>query len=277
LFRIQALATAETSNQVVFTIRLWSHKKQVLVELQRVSGCCFFYQQTVKALFRAAKGEPERRLSYNYSIPDCVPQESPEETKQCVQEGIDCASALLKKEGRFDSHALAMESLVHITNATKCRTFAAHCILCGDFLSTLICLVEASRMERPGTAMQGLSSMEEEHFRVMHRHALAVLANCLSALDDSGELAHVLKQQPELSSTTFLLALLDDVANATDRPHDACQATRCLRALVQTCSDTKSRIVGELGGLPALEAAHSQGICRNAYLETECQKLKLHL
>jgi len=241
----EALVEAETKEHVQFAVRLWSDKDQVLVEIQRTAGCCFLFHQSAKAVLRAAKGLRKQQPQISFTIPDCVPQETEEESKQCTQEGLEIALDLLKKD-RLDAHMLAIESLVYLTKATKNRSFAAHCILCGEFRSTILCLVESFRMHKSTSV--ALSQMEEEHLTIMHRNALTVLANCLVALEHSGELLHVLGQQEEFRSNTLLATLVDEVGSAEQRPHDACQAARCLQSLFRASDDTKQQLFDGPGG-----------------------------
>lgn len=243
-----------------------------MVEVQRAAGCCFLFCQATKAILRAAKGDATVQPARCFTLPACVPQQSHEEEKQLIQDDLQNCASLLKKD-RHDAHLLAMESLCHLSKATKRnRAFAAHCILCGDFLSTLLCLVESYRMS-PCDSELVLSDMEQEHFSLMHRHALTILGNCLVALDESGELSHLLENQPELASKSLTACLVLQVSNSQEHPHDACQAVRCLKSLVRTCAEIKQNAC-DLGAAAAIDAAQQQGACSHTALEQESVTLK---
>jgi len=273
-FDDEAKVQAETREHVQFTIRLWSDKDQVVVEVQRGAGCCFLFCQASKAILRAAKGSSAPKAMRRFTIPGCVPQESVEERKQLIEDDLEIASSLLKKD-RLDAHMLGMESLCYLSNATKCCSFAAKSILGGECFSTLLCLVQSFRMHE-ASRDETLSDMEEKHFAMMHRHALTVLANCLVALEESGELEQVLSLQKELLSESLLQCLVEEVAQATTRPHDACQAVRCLQSLVRASSELKT-LACHLGASKALDSAHREGVCRHATLEQESGKLQLDI
>lgn len=121
-----------------------------------------------------------------------------------------------------------------------------------------------------------LSEMEEEHFSIMHRHALTVLGNCLVALEESGELGEVLADHKELLSESLLEALVFDVGQATARPHDACQAVRCLQCLVRASSETKV-LACQLGAPKALDSAFREGVSGHCSLEQESRKLQMDI
>jgi hypothetical protein len=267
---------AETKEHVQFTIRLWSDKEQVVVEIQRGSGCSFLFCQASKAILRAAKGSCAPKPVRCFKIPDCVPQQSLSECQKLIEDDLEIACQLLKND-RFDTHLLGMESLVHLTNATKCGSFAAQCIISGDFLSTLLCLVESFRMHERSTRDETtLSVMEEEHFSMMHRHALTVLANCLASLEESGELEQVLAQRKELLSESLLELLVHEVSQSNTRPHDACQAVRCMQCLVRASSQLKA-LACQLGAPKALDSAHREGASRHCTLEQESRKLQMDI
>jgi hypothetical protein len=147
----------------------------------------------------------------------------------------------------------------------------------GDFLPTLLCLVESFRMHERSTRDETtLSKMEEEHFSIMHRHALTVLGNCLVALEESGELKQVLEQRKELLSESLLESLVHEVGQADTRPHDACQAIRCLQCLVRASSEVRA-MACQLGAPKALDSAYREGVSRHATLEQECGMLQMDL
>jgi len=248
-----------------------------VVEVQRGAGCCFLFCQTCKAILRAAKGDTAAATTVRcFTIPDCVPQLSLEEEKQLIQDDLEIAADLLLTNNKHDAHLLGIQSLAHLSKVTKCRAFAAQCILGGDFLPTLLSLVESYRMDRNcnnDNTTETLSVMEEEHFFFMHRHALAVLSNCLTALEASGELQHVLEQNEELCSVALLTSLVNEMAHASERPHEACYAVQCINSMVRSSTAVKQAAC-ELGAIQALDSAYREGVCRHANLATFASKLQ---
>jgi hypothetical protein len=70
----------------------------------------------------------------------------------------------------------------------------------------------------------------------------------------------------------MLLAALQD---ATDRPHDAYQAARCLRSLL-VCKDVES-IMLEMSAVEVVEFARKAGSSSHNALEEEAHKLMTKL
>ena len=271
---LQALVEAETRENVRFILRLWKKNSQeVIVEAQKIDGCCFLYCQAAKAVLRAAKGlaaVPKRK----FALPACVPRDTEDEQKANIKSGLNIASTMLKSD-RLDAHMMAIDTLLHISKATQNPSFAAHCILCGEFRSTLLALVECCRMNHD-QAETPLGESEQKMIALMHRNAVAIIANCLKSLQDSRELVQVISQQEELSSNDFLAALVEDVSACNERPHDACEAARCLHPLMYASTEIRRKVM-DLGAEGAVGAASQEGACRHALLDNACAKLRCEM
>lgn len=264
--------TAETKEHVEFVVRLWEQDNETIVEVQRAGGDGFVFHQIAKAVLRAAKGlrspsPPKTRAAF--SIPKGVPLSNEEEKKESWDEGLENACSLLKSD-RIDCQFMAIESLVHLTNVCKCPVFTANSILCDEVLRTLLCLVEFSRLTTHDRESY-VSEMEENNLSIMHRNALTVLANCLSALSEAGDLRKVVGDECNLRSSSLLEALVEDVHCSSNRPHDACQAVRCLHCLITASSEIQEKMQ-ELHVAQALECACQ---CRHARLGEVSEKLRL--
>lgn len=267
-FQRKAIARAETSGSLKFAVRLWEAKGELVVEVQRTSGCCFLYQQTAKAVMQAAKfGSAPAKAARSLPIPRSIPRLPDMEWESSTVEGIQLACETLKEDNRLDAHVFAIESLVQISEASKCRAFCARNILSADseLLSTLLSLIQCSRME---DAEELSTSTAQERVRMMHRHALTILANCLAFMHESGGLPTALQDLPELTCDATLSALVQAVAIANSEPHDAAAACRCLQALCQG-SEIKQRVV-QLGASRHVSAAQR---CRHVILQDECTRL----
>lgn len=265
---------AETRENVRFVLRLWrKNSKQVIVEAQKIDGCCFLYCQATKAVLRAAKGQPAVPKR-KFTLPSCVPRDTEAENKSSIKSGLEIASNMLKSD-RVDSHMMAIDTLLHLSKATQSASFAAHCILCGEFRSTLLALVECCRMSHD-QAETPLNDSEQQMITIMHRNALTIIANCLKALQDSREIAQVLSQRQDLCSSDFLAALLEDVSACNTRPHDACEAVRCLQPLMCASPDIRRKVM-ELGAEDVVQNATQEGACRHSSLENACTQLRCEM
>jgi hypothetical protein len=151
------------------------------------------------------------------------------------------------KCANIDAHMMALESLIQLTKTRKCRSFAAHCVLCGDFLPTLLALIQSCKAN------------EMEHSTVIHRNALTVLANCLTSLEESGELVQCIQKQDCIISKQLMMALLDDLSTAR----------RCLQPLLTV----HRQLLNTHNVSTLLEEAQEFGRNRHAELESECRKL----
>lgn len=271
----QATVEAETHDGVTFTTCMFAGDNKVIVELQRQAGCCYLFHQTAKTVLRAAKGmdQPKRRT---YAVPPSVPKCPDSEEKECLESGLELACGLLKKD-RLDAHMLAMESLTHLSRSAKCQCLVAKAILCGPLLDTLVSLIECWSICVEDAAEEEKGEVEEQHCASMHRLAIAVLANCLSVLEAEGELGSVLVQRREqLCSPSLLMALVEELRRAEQRPHDACEAARCLQPLIRSCPECKPRLM-ECDGLNAAAIAYNAGANSHANLQKECSVLKLEI
>lgn len=272
----KAMALAETSEHVRLCIRLFASKKQTIVEIQRRSGCCFLFHQSAKAILCAAKGLKVQRLP-TFTIPDSVKAQAAFEDydDDDVKEGVEIATSLLKKD-RYDSHLLGMESLVHLTKQTSTSTKAAHALFQGHVLDTILSLVQSWRLHKEDNATTAIPEMDKDYFVMMHRNALTVLANCLTSLENAGELEQVLTKQDELVADELLSVLIQELKNAEERPHDACQACKCLHSLLRISKKTKMRAV-ELGASKAVISAYNEGVCGHLMLEQEASSLQIEI
>lgn len=273
----EATVEAETHDGVTFTTCLFAGDNKVIVELQRQSGCCYLFHQTAKTVLRAAKGmdQPQRR---SYPVPPSVPRCSDAEEKECLEKGLELARDLLHKD-RLDAHMLAMESLTCLSRSSKCQCLVAKAILCGPLLETIVSLIECWSIcaENAAVSEEEKGEVEGNHCASMHRLAISVLANCLSVLESEGELESVLVQRREhLCSPSLLMALVEELRRAEQRPHDATEAARCLQPLLRSCPECKPRIM-ECDGLTAASIAYDAGVSSHANLQKECQSLKLEI
>ena len=269
------MVLAETPEHVKLSIRLFLDEDQVVVEVQRRSGCCFLFHQSAKAILRAAKGMKPQRLP-TFTIPEFVLKAEAEVSEQDpTVEAVEIASGLLKKD-RYDAHLLGMESLVQLTKATSTSTKAALAVMDCNVLDTILSLVQSWRISQEQVEEVAIDEMEKDYFAMIHRNALTVLANCLNALEQTGELSRVISSQGRLVADELLAVLIDELDSAEQRPHDACQACKCLKTLMRSSKATKLRAL-ELGAPKAATSALNEGVCTHLNLEEEARTLQAEI
>jgi hypothetical protein len=243
------------------------------------------YCQTAKKVLRAAKtgivkkGKTASAMNaagasvscpIPKSIRDSIPNIPTNDLKDVVRDGFDIVRDMFKGD-RIDTHLLGMESLVHLTSSChQGKAVCSHFILSSELLETLLSLVLYSRMNvKVGSGStstsvhDSISELEQVHYSVMRRHALQILANCLTALDERMELADILIKMPILVADNLLSQLVLIVAGSLTQPHDAVDACRCLQKLCQH-SEYVKRTVMTMGASIYLEHAQK---CRHALLQ----------
>ena len=274
------MVEAETHDAITFTTRLFQgDNNKIVVELQRQAGCCYLFQQTAKCLLRAAKGMPAPQTRTIRAIPTSVPKTNDDEERLCLEQGLELAAGLLQKD-RLDAHTLAMESLTHLSRSSKCQCLIAKAILNGPLLKTLVSLIESWSLCDAAAVEEEKGELEEQHCASMHRLAMVILANCLDTLETEGELGDFMNTpavREQLCSPSLLVALVDELRRANQRPHDACQAARCLQPVLRHCpQECKPRMV-ECDGLSATTIALDAGSSCHTNLEQECHRLTAQL
>jgi hypothetical protein len=120
-----------------------------------------------------------------------------------------------------------MESLTQMTVNQK---VAARLFTSPALLSRVLNLVQHSRMTPLKDDEDALTDMEKEHWAVMHRHALTVLANCLAALSEVQDRDQAVRRCADAAT---LSAIVSAVTQAAVQPHEAQQACRALVFLMK--------------------------------------------
>lgn len=252
LFLLQSLARCDTCEHVKFNIRLFTSGKKIVVEIQRVSGCCFLFHQATKNILRAALGQ-EAQPSVILTVPPCVMSELEEE--DATEEALFFALNMLQSP-RFDCNVLAMESLASVT---KANSVAAKSVVNGPLMTLILGWVEGQNAEDQ-------DFHDQEHSVKMHRYALVILANCLTALSPT--------DTPKVSDDCLKI-LIGELKAACERPHDACEAAKSLKALVRS-SDVRLRALA-MGAPSALMGAYQLGKSQHHQLERESLSLQMEM
>jgi len=273
---LRAVAEGETIDHIHFAVRLFATDcaKQVVVEVQRVLGCSYGFVQIAKIVLNAAKcirrSQPPNRvppsLICNIMIPTIAADQRKNE--ESIVESLELSLNMLKSN-RFDTNEFALDILLQLTsnsnntNSAYGRSFAASKILSGSFLKTLLLLTVNGTPTFPA---------KHQHSIKMHRHALTILANCLDATEKSRNLGN----NDVFCSDKVCLSLFEKLKGSSTEPHEAYQATRCLRSLLRSYVQVR-RLASIHNIADATICAFNNGTASHAMLEKESQKLRISL
>lgn len=275
----KACAKAETKDHVHFNVQLFEDCGRVVVEVQRLNGCSFSFYQTAKLVLNAAKGVVGRPLRAPPKINTCTSYicRKQEEQNESITESLEIALSILNND-RLDTNILAMEILLQLTscNATTTnRSYAANEILSGPLLEILIGLIQCNKTN-PTTDSKTTSEIEEEYFSRMRCDALTIFANCVHAMEKSGKLGTIMQQIEKIHFDDVIIALVNDLNLASSKPHEACQAARCLQPLLRSSMRIR-RGASTLNVAEAVMCASNTGSINHFMLQRESSQLKLLL
>lgn len=276
---LQAAVQAESRDHVRFIVRLFKDSNEtVVVEVQRRCGCSYVFHQCSDAILNAAQGIKKTRCMPKFTIPDCVKaaaaaaavhekDDHEANERRAAESDLECALQLWKND-RYDAQLLGLESLILLSQQKHLAAFCAHSLLCSKCVQDkLLALVNQTE------DLVDCDTMEMEHLIRMRRHALTVLANCLEALGESGELQHVMEKNEALRSPKLLDTFVAALSTAEQEPHDAHEAARCLGSLCRCCSICREHAV-DMGAPDAVTRALDVGIIRHALLEGASRRLQ---
>lgn len=166
------------------------------------------------------------------------------------------------KQSSVDAQLMAIESLAHIANVCDCQGYAAETILGhSEILPFLLSFVRKCDTDSSRSVENELDSSSECK---LHRAAMTVVANCLHSLQTNGKLQQCMgKHRDTLLCEKLLASLLGEVSHCEQKPHEACQAIRCLEALCKASSETKQHMKD---ADILVERAHEASMHRHALL-----------
>mmetsp|Transcript_30043 Transcript_30043/g.49637 ORF Transcript_30043/g.49637 Transcript_30043/m.49637 type:complete len:368 (-) Transcript_30043:135-1238(-) len=234
-------AVAETLCHTQFYVQLFESNEELIVEVQRRTGCSYTFRQCSKAILRAAKGEQQQQQQPCQAPPPLPPSLPTLDNAISIEkEAIDIAFDLLAQE-RVDAQLLGMQSLLSCNNNTTPTT-----VFQTDQLAVII---------------KHATSRQSE----LRRDALTVLANCWSQNNSN--------TMPKVNHDLLLRTLIADL---TDQDlHVAHQAARCLTAIWQSSSgvDELKALLLTYGSATATRMALREGQSKHALLEQETTRL----
>lgn len=308
----------------------------VLVELQRRKGDSIAFHRYSRSIldaavvdsdytpvddFSAAKYKKvERMLSIEMNHRDLKEQEN-------AIIAIEIAHSLLKKD-RLDATQLGLESLCLLTDPRKTghitAVLAAHVVLLGsiqgisieelgetpsdvmldespfrEIREHILNLIQFNRIvDSDVPADEVEESIDEEHQKVLHNLALAVMANSLDVIEQSDRFDEIdedepedtkprarlrttssnevaeefLNQASEHSQRDILKTLISELGKADSKPHNATLSAKCIGSLLRASEEARKR-AKELGAKQVVQTALDVGVRTHLKLETECKKV----
>lgn len=198
-------AVAETPCHTQFYVKLFEDDSQVIVEVQRSSGCSYRFSQCSKAILCAAKGvkrKPRRGPPGGFKVPASV--KAMKEIDDQTQAATEIAFDLLSQQ-RVDAQRMGLESLEKMARD-------------GIFIKSLL----------PQDRVDKIIAMTNEE--ELCRDALTVLANLLEA-----------KAMDATTCTNeFVQFCMQKLVD--DDLHTAHQAARCLNYMCRALPDIKATL-----------------------------------
>eukprot|EP00980_Cylindrotheca_fusiformis_P016856 scaffold5088_cov98-Cylindrotheca_fusiformis.AAC.7 len=250
---------AESNQGLVFGINVYTEKPNsnvVVVECQRLAGCCYEFQQVFQAVYFCSKGYYVEQSSKQLVFPTCLTEgEKYQVEDRVILEGFQACLEMIQSN-RMDTQLLGLEGMEKIST----HSIVLSELFSDPFLSKLVNLCQAKS--------EPSSTLDERHGCLSKRRALSILANGLVAWNENGNDATALPEK--LTSTPFIQMMLSILCEANSDPHQAYQATRCLVELASTNPRIKAQLVE--AKTPSLLRSTNQ--CPHLDLEQESKKLE---
>jgi len=209
---------AEATCGLKFAINLFqvgNGNRGVVVEVERRIGCAYWFHLYCNAVLKFAKGIMDPMETKTYSVPKCIPQKTHEERLESIQFDIQQALEMIRSE-RTDAQLLGLQSLERLS--------------VDEYAASIL-----HTNENIGSIQSFL--VNDTPTCVMKRRALCILAN-------------ILKLQPQtercekLQCEDFLEALFSALQSSS--PHEACAATKCLQASLDSLCQQKQDDLAEI-------------------------------
>jgi len=264
----KAIAYAETGCDIKFNIRFFKQEgKGVVVELQKRSGCCIGFREIAKTVLRAGMGR-KPRTKRTFCVPKCLLSE--ERLNADLEDALDLAANLLREE-RIDANTIGLRTLVQMTTdaALDSAQYIAEKIATEKSMCELIVAHIHSKPSK-----QNVEDNDHTAEDQMRRYALTVFGNCLASLVAGDKVSSL--SGSFLESEEMVNVLVETIAAAEERPHDACQSLRCLNILMLH-SGKVAASVSSLGIQNLVMNAYNEGACRHSKLEEESAKLQTQI
>lgn len=281
-----------------FTIRLYIEPQQggVLVEVQRLCGDAVSFMKDCRAVLNSAEDIeddmedthdetpmylrlPVSQMKFAKSIN--LPPISLEEEADSVN-----VTAELLASRMSDSNMLGMESLVIQTDPLRTMKstaiLASRRVLCPqdpgnqsfnmhNYVMSLLIYNDEQSDDSPSLENTSLADYSAKRRNL----AMSALSNALSLLSGEKLLQTSILPNQEWYTSVLVPKLIEDLNRASNHPHDACYASRCLSTLAE-CSTEFAIKMKEKGGQDAIKTAENVGAREFALLARDagsCRKI----
>ena len=253
---VKAKASCSTPEQVEFRIRLYRGRKQyshgIIVEVQKRFGSCLSFHDDTTAILEAAEGKipPPPPLAMDSLSRIALPLVSDNEDDHEDNEP-SCSLEFVAKMLNFpsyDSHHLALQTLVSLTDSAKMGHNTARNV------STELLDVDSDIGAKVFSLVIDTSPDQEETFG-LRVQAMTVISNAVNTLH--GSISTFLRER-------LRPALLKEMKTAEAYPQMAYLAAKCLEPLIEG-----DHSPCELHS--ALEVALSVGESRHAALKRQAE------
>ncbi|CAJ1964963.1 unnamed protein product [Cylindrotheca closterium] len=228
----------------------------IILEVQRLTGCSFAFQQVCREVCRAAKGlsSSAPAMPRKFPMPSGLPRASSGEIAMRFEEEVARALDMISSP-MVDSQLLGMELLEGVSKSPLAAPF----ILKENSLGMLKELVVSPAEDDD----QVLSALVTKRALRKKRQALSIIANCLAH-------SELTATTDSLHSEIFVEKVFQCLKQIED-PHCATQAARCLHSLAASRQSTKSFILGTLELSQVLDNLQTS---HHLLLKQECAKLQ---
>jgi hypothetical protein len=273
------IVKCQTFNHVHFMIRLYSSKCDLLVEIQRVSGCAITFHSTSKNVLSAAKGDDRPLTKHSRPKLSRGPAKMNISNQERIQESLEIVNSLLKKD-RIDANLLGIESLHMLTNpdisGIESAVVAAKVVLYGaddGIMDKIHSLIEHWRLldDDEDDALEDI--FDRKHYSKMRNYALGILGNSLEVLSSQGILQIA---EDSWLATTFISTLISDLKESSSRPHDGALSAKCLHLLIRQSHVIRTRAL-ECGAADVLYSTLIFSRCANDSLAKQSELVYMAL
>jgi len=305
----------------------------IYVELQRRKGDSIAFHRYSRHILDAAVGDFDSKnhiatfgedidIVYSKKVQRMLSLDLPSEETSEMENAviaIEIAHGLLMKD-RMDARLLGLESLCLLTDPNKTGSntalIASRVVLLGssqdpdaeevddilydeapfqEIRQTILSLIQLRRIGEADDFDDGATSEEDEHMKLLHNLALAVLANALDVIENEDQFdetpeeakpaarsrlnsassvcENFMEEAEEVTGQKDILkTLISELGKAGDKPHNACLSAKCIGSLCRA-SDKARRRAKELGAKTVVQTALEVGTRTHLKLEKECQKV----
>jgi len=274
----QAMAECECMDSTKFVIQLYrgrgSYEHGVIVEVQRMFGCCINFMRNCRSILQAAKHsevvvrDEVRRVSF-YEIYSSKLEKADDSCarieRACTSVVIlDSICRLLFTESGIDSNALGLEMLRDATDPLKTETDNASEAVKAMFEEKYVSVFEYVTSLVDLKWIHDTDTRKKCYLRFL---ALCILSNILAVTASTGDLSQIIEKNLWFVDS-LIFTLIEDLKNAKLCPRSALLAAKCFKHIIGSSQDAKAKAV-EIDAIQVIAATNEYGKCSHALLEEE--------